>query len=238
MSGNPTLLQTLADTLTGTAGAVAVGLNWTLVEGPDGVGLAHSPARGTSGCFGLTDAGALRGKPLIELAAGAASENPFDRALAQAAVNAYFNRAALEGGTANGLDLFAENADLETVAIGRFPGIDQRLAKASVIERNPGPGDYPTSAAPDLLPTADQLLITASALADDSLLDYLALAPNARTMLIGPGTPLAPALFGRGIDILAGFVVTHPDKAVDIVMQGGAVRALRQCGRNICLIDS
>ncbi|HAA93878.1 MAG: hypothetical protein CMM48_18535 [Rhodospirillaceae bacterium] len=238
MADKHTLLENLADGVAGNAGTVAVGLNWTLVEGPAGIGLAHSPARGTSGCFGLTDAGTRRGQPLAKLAAGAKSENPFDRALAQAAINAHFNRPNLEGRNANGIELFAESDASTTVAIGRFPGIENRLTGIKVIERDPGPNDFPLSAAPDLLPAADQLLITASTLNDSSLKEYLGLAPNARTMLIGPGTPMAPSLFDLGIDILAGFVVSDTARAIDIIMQGGAVRALRECGRNVCLMNA
>lgn len=228
------LLDALSAQITGHASRVMIGLNWTLVEGPSGVGLAHSPARGTSGCYGVSDAGKLSGKSLSNLADGLASENPFDRALAQAAINAHHNHPDLHGGDANGLDV-AANRQNETVVIGRFPGLENCLPQAKVIERVPGPHDFPVTAAPELLAKAETLLITASTVADGSLLEYLALAPNAFTVLIGPGTPLSPALFDVAIDVLAGFVIQDKKRAFTAIAEGGSVKALRACGQNICL---
>ena len=55
----PGLLHPLYDDLErgvgGRAKRVIVGLNWTLVEGPHGAGLAHTPTRGTNGCRSLPD---------------------------------------------------------------------------------------------------------------------------------------------------------------------------------------
>ena len=230
-----TIPEKLTTGLTGTTGRVIIGLNWTLVEGPCGFGLAHTPARGSAGCFGLSYAGELSGKPLAEIALGITSQNPFDRALAQASINAYWNKAELPGADVNGLDLVAERSG-RTIVIGRFPGLADRMPDAQVIEREPGPNDYPTSAAPELLPGADQLLITASAFTDGSLWNYLALAPDAFTVLIGPGTPLSKKLFECGIDALAGFVIRDGERAISAITQGGAVKALKKFGRNICLV--
>jgi uncharacterized protein (DUF4213/DUF364 family) len=235
MSLCKTLTKELTSGLTGTTGRVIIGLNWTLVEGPRGFGLAHTPARGTAGCFGLSYAGELSGKSLAEIALGITSQNPFDRALAQASINAHWNRAELPGTDVNGLDIVSGRSG-RTVVIGRFPGLAERIPDAKVIEREPGPNDYPTSAAPELLPGADQLLITASAFTDGSLWNYIALAPNAFTVLIGPGTPLSEKFFERGIDALAGFVIRDGEGAISAINQGGAVKALKKFGRNICLV--
>tara|TARA_B100001093_G_scaffold448618_1_gene454328 strand:- start:3033 stop:3731 length:699 start_codon:yes stop_codon:yes gene_type:complete len=229
------MLKRLAESISGKASMVAVGLNWTLVEGPDGIGLAHSPVKGTSGCYNLRGAGQQRGKPLAELAASIYSDNPFDRALALASLNAHFNRPDQEGTIGNGLDLFANNGSINTVAIGRFPNIEVRFPNVKVIEKNPGQNDYPTSKAAQLLVSADQVIISASVLSSREIVDYLNAASNAKVMLIGPGTPMTPGLFENGISILAGFIVTKPSHAIDVVVQGGSINQLRKCGRNICL---
>ena len=186
------IIDALSERMTGHANRVMIGLNWTLVEGPTGIGLAHTPVRGTSGCYGLSNAGELSGKPLSTFAVGLTSANPFDRALALAAINAHHNNFSLTGSSANGIDV-AANQQNKTVVIGRFPGIRNRLPEAKVIERNPGPHDFPIAAAPELLADAKTLLITASTLTDGSLSKYLALAPDAFTVLMGPGTPLSPS---------------------------------------------
>ena len=230
------MLQHLAENISGYASTVAVGLNWTLVEGPDAIGLAHSPARGTSGCFGLNCAGNHNGKSLAELAAGCNSDNPFDRALALASINAYFNRPQLEGKSTNGLNLFCHSDNLKTVSIGRFPAIENKFPRIKVIEKNPGVNDYPITESSNLLKSADQVIITASALNSEEFIDYLQFAENARIMIIGPSTPMSPLLFNNGISILAGFVITHPSKAIDIILQGGSIKQLKYCGRNVCLL--
>ena len=229
------MLKRLADSISGKASMVAVGLNWTLVEGPDGVGLAHSPVKGTSGCYNLKGAGLQRGKLLAELAASIHSENPFDRALALASINAHFNRPDQEGTVDNGLDLLTNKGSLNTVAIGRFPNIEIRFPNVKVIEKNPGQNDYPICKAAQLLKTANQVIISASALSSKEIIDYLNAATNAKIMLIGPSTPMTPDLFENGISILAGFIVTKPSQAFDVVVQGGSINQLRRCGRNICL---
>ncbi|MBE88876.1 MAG: hypothetical protein CMM76_05470 [Rhodospirillaceae bacterium] len=234
MASPKMIIDALSERIDGHAIRVIIGLNWTVVEGPTGIGLAHTPVRGTSGCYGVSNAGELSGKPLSTFVVGLTSANPFDRALALAAINAHHNNFSLNESSANGIDLAAKQQN-ETVVIGRFPGLRDRLPEAKVIERDPGPHDFPIAAAPELLADAKTLLITASTLSDGSLSKYLALAPDAFTVLIGPGTPLSPSLFKIGINILAGFVVDEKEKAFIAIAQGAAVKALKSCGRNVCL---
>ena len=229
------MLERLAEAISGKASMAAVSLNWTLVEGPDAVGLAHSPEKGTSGCYDLKGAGQQRGKSLAELASGIQSENPFDRALALASMNAHFNLPDIDGTIGNGLDLLNNDENLNTVAIGRFPNIDIRFPNVKVIEKNPGHNDYPTSKAAQLLTTANQVIISASALLSKEIVDYLNAASNAKVMIIGPSTPMTSELFENGISILAGFIVTDPSLAIDVIVQGGSINQLRKCGRNICI---
>ena len=79
MASSKMIIDALSERMTGHANRVMIGLNWTLVEGPTGIGLAHTPVRGTSGCYGLSNAGELSGKPLSTFAVGLTSANPFDR---------------------------------------------------------------------------------------------------------------------------------------------------------------
>lgn len=218
----------------GTALEVAVGLNWTCVRGPAGMGLAHTPARGTAGCRSLADAGTYRGRRLAELAGLHGSDNPFEMALGIAAANAAHNRFELAAADGNGLDAFTPDAG-PTAVIGRFPGIERRLPGAQVIEREPRPGELPEKAAAEVLPNAAQVIITASAMANGSLARLLSLCPQARVALVGPGAPLCPALFELGIDILSGLLVTDPEGVLAVVGEGGSVGALKRHGRLVML---
>lgn len=229
-------LGTLLSTdLSGHAARVIVGLNWTLVEGPGGLGLAHTPARGTSGCNGLPAPGDYAGRTLQSLAGLWSSENIFERAIAGAAINAHWNRTEIAAGDRNGLDLI-EDRGKKTVIIGRFPNLKTRLPNAAVVERNPGPDDYPEDALDTLLPEAKFVAITASAFSNGTLPKILGLLGNAYAVLVGPSTPLSPRLFDYGVDALSGFIATDIDGVARVVSEGGAVRALRPFGRYATLL--
>lgn len=220
----------LTEGLSGAASRVIVGLNWTLVVGPNGAGLAHTPARGTEGCRSLPSPGTYAGRPLAELAAFWGAQNVFEHAIAVAAVNAHWNRSDLEGESVNGLDLI-ENHGERTVMIGRFPGIAERWPGIAVVEREPRAGEHPESALPDLLPKAKFVAVTASAIVNGSMPRILALSKGATVLVIGPSTPLAPSLFAHGIDMLSGYVARDIDGLARAISEGAAVAAIRPFGR-------
>lgn len=209
---------------------LVVGINWTLVEGPNGTGLAQTPARNTPGCDALMDAGNYDGRRLKDLAALHQSDNPFECAIAHAAANAHWNQYDVQGRPENGLDLITGDGD-GTVLIGRFPGLETKLPKAKVIERNPGPDDYPESATNSLLPKATHLLITGSAIINGSIVELLHLAPNAYTIILGPSTPLCPKLFDLGVNELAGLVVEDVKNTAISIAQGGGIKPLKKYGK-------
>ena len=84
-----------------------------------------------------------------------------------------------------------------------------------------------------LLPSAEFVAVTASAIVNGSLPHILALARNAHILMLGPSTPLAPALFDMGIGVLSGFVARDIDGLALAVTEGGAVAALRPFGRYV-----
>jgi uncharacterized protein (DUF4213/DUF364 family) len=224
------LYRDLARDVRGSVRRVVVGLNWTLVVGTAGAGLAHTPLRGTSGCHALPESGGYGTQDLATLAALLGSSNVFERTIALAAINAYHNSREVTGNAENGLELI-EGDGSDTVIVGRFPDLDRRLPGAAIIERNPGPGDHPPAAAAQLLPACKNLIVTASALQDGALPGLLALAPQAFSVLLGPGTPFAPCLFGHGVDALSGFIADDIDALSRVVAQGGSVRAMKRHGR-------
>jgi hypothetical protein len=224
------LYEVLSAGVSGVAERVIVGLNWTLVVGPDGAGMAHTPARGTGGCRSLPRPGTYTGQPLAALAALRTSDNVFERTIAVAAVNAHWNRYDIEASAANGLDLI-ENRGERTVVIGRFPGVADRHPGVAVVEREPRPGEYPESALPTLLAKAEFVAVTASTIVNGTMPGILALCPDAFVLVIGPSTPLAPTLFDLGIRALSGFVARDIGALAKAVSEGAAVAALRPFGR-------
>lgn len=216
----------------GMARRVVVGLNWIMVEGPHGIGLAQTPERGTPAC--VAAAGGWGGRSLRELAGLVRSWDPVEVAVGVAALNAHYNRFDLDGDTVNGLDVLdCDPAGL--VVVGAFPGLAQRLPGAKIIDRNPGPGQYPAEAASWLLPRAEGALITASALVNRSLPGLLRAGGSVSAVLVGPGAPLSPRLFDYGVCALSGLVATDADGMARAVAEGGGAKDLKRFGRQLTL---
>ncbi|MBV8169792.1 MAG: hypothetical protein JO021_23605 [Alphaproteobacteria bacterium] len=215
---------------------LAIGRAWVLVRTAANAGLAFSPRWPAGVMPALSER--LDGLMLRDVARLALRRHDLAAAIGIAAINAHYNRPTLAGAADDGLSDDPSDAPSDagpTVVIGRFPGLDDKLPGALVIERNPGPRDLPESATERVLPTARRVLITASTLGNHSLPRLLALAPRARVSLIGPGTPLAACLFGHGIAVLAGFVLDRPEAAADAVARGDGAGQLKAFGRRLTL---
>jgi uncharacterized protein len=214
---------------------LAIGRAWILVRTAHGAGLAFAPRwpDGTAPAR-LERLDGLTGR---DLAALALRGHVLAAAIGMAAINAHYNRPDHTGSDDDGLDAGSLQAGAAgpVVVIGRFPGLDDKLPGALVIERNPGPHDLPESAAARVLPTAGRVIITASTLTNHSLPRLLALAPQAAISLIGPGTPLAPCLFDHGIATLAGFVLDRPDAAAEMIAAGAGYGKLKGFGRRLTI---
>jgi uncharacterized protein (DUF4213/DUF364 family) len=217
--------------------SLVIGRAWILVRTAQGAGLAFAPRWPA----GLVPA---RIEPLDrvmlrDLAVLALRRHPLAAAIGIAAVNAEHNRRSLAGPDDDGLTAAGltngRAGDGPTVVIGRFPGLDEKLPGALVLERNPGPKDLPESAAETVLPTARRVIITASTLTNHTLPRLLALARRAEVSLIGPGTPLAPCLFEHGIATLAGFVVDDPVATGEAIAAGAGYGKLKAFGRRLTL---
>lgn len=232
--GRSRLYQDLAQGVgDGAAQRVVVGQNFTLVEGPDGVGLAASPPRNAPGCRPAPAAGYYAGRSLRDLARLVDSWNTSELAIGLAAIGAHYNRYDLEGDAGNGLD--ALPADGRVVVVGGFPGIRDRLPGCHVVEMVPDEDEYPAAAADWLLPGCDTAVITASTLSNFTLPRLLDQAELARVALVGPSTPLSPRLFDHGIEVLSGLVATDPEGLARVIAEGGAARDAKRFGRPVTL---
>lgn len=214
---------------------ITIGVNWTLVETAEGCGLAQTPRRDAPGCQPVRNAGTLAEGGLMALAALVQSDNPLETSVGVAAINAHYNRYSTEGPDLNGLDAFQDVEGLVAV-IGRFPNLDRHLKKYCVIEREPREGEYGEKDLEGILPKCEAVVITAATLANGSSGRIIELAGNARKAFVGPGTPLAPALFAEGIFCLAGMVIDDAVRARKVIGEGGAVAALKNCGRYVTLM--
>ncbi len=214
---------------------ITIGVNWTLVETAEGCGLAQTPRRDAPGCQPVRNAGTLAEGGLAALAALVQSDNPLETSVGVAAINAHHNLYSTEGPDLNGLDAFRDIDGLVAV-IGRFPNLERHLKKYCVIEREPREGEYGEEDMEKILPKCEATVITAATLANGSAGRIIELAGNAQKAFVGPGTPLAQALFAEGIVCLAGMVIYNAARARNIIGEGGAVAALKTCGRYVTLM--
>jgi uncharacterized protein (DUF4213/DUF364 family) len=115
--------------------------------------------------------------------------------------------------------------------IGHFPfvGTLQRAADDLwIIEKSPLAGDYAETATPQILPQADVVGITGTAIANHTVDELLKLCRrDAFVLMLGGSTPLSPVLFEYGVDLLAGVVVDDAPLAIRCAGQGATFRQMK-----------
>ncbi len=228
-------------------GRVLLGINWTALqtELSSAIGLAFSPQDVPRT---LPWPGTLCGRPVRELMHWVERWNPAEAAVGLAALNAVINQSGLPisdsplpdspqvtaqiltGIAPPHLRVFEhftpQVADARVVVVGRYPGLDElwRGIPYQCLERKPQAGDLPDTAAEFCLPQADWVFITASSIANKSVLRLLQLSRHARVVLMGPSLPWWPRWHEFGVDYLAGVRVTDPSALWQVVAEGGGTR--------------
>jgi len=197
---------------------VRIGLNWTAVvlESEHGLraGLAATltPDGWAHGRPFVRVAGTLVGLPTASVTGLLWSDSPTERSLGLAALNALIDvtKSPTEEGNAEAL-LLGRAPGRRVAVIGHFPFVDRLRTAAEtcwVLELRPGPSDLPADLAPEIVPQADIVVITAMSLLNDTFESLVRLPrADAFVLLLGPTTPLSPVLFDYGVDAISGTVV-------------------------------
>jgi uncharacterized protein (DUF4213/DUF364 family) len=180
----------------------------------------------------VTNPGCLLDKSTRELTQLAFSESILEAAVGMATLNSLLDVDETAVVELNAADLIVKRGAGRNVAIvGHFPFVPrarERVGKLWVIEKNPRAGDFPESEADRLLPQADVVAITGTALTNHTLEKLLRLcAPGAFVIVLGDTTPFSPVLFDYGVDALAGTRVTDSDLALKCISQGANFRQIR-----------
>ena len=180
----------------------------------------------------VRDAGSLHLKSARELAEYARSDNPMEAGIGVAAINSLLHVDERQAAEINAADvLINKGRGREVALVGHFPFIPRlrdAAAQLWVIERCPTEGEYPAAAAADLIPRADVIALTGSALINHTLDGLLLLCrPGATVMVLGPSTPLSPVLFDHGATIISGARVTDEDMALRTVGQGASFQQVQ-----------
>jgi uncharacterized protein (DUF4213/DUF364 family) len=221
--------------------SVLIGLHWTAVMAEVGgqrrCGLASTlnDQRRHHGQVDVPQAGRLENLPGSALANWAKADDLIQAGIGMAAINALLPRSPEAWEDLNADEVLAREGSGKRVAlIGHFPFVDRlrvRVGELSVLEQQPQPGDLPAAAAAETLPLAEVVAISGTTLFNHSLTGLLALcSSDASVILLGPSTPLSPALFNQGIDLLCGSVVTDIEAVFRVVGQGGNFRQVRRAG--------
>lgn len=106
---------------------------------------------------------------------------------------------------------------LASTIIGDKPHGHERVR----IEQQPVEGEYPAEAAVDLIPQADMVALTGSALINHTLDRLLSFCrPGAQVVVLGPSAPLSPVLFEHGASLISGAKVVDEQGVLRTVGQG------------------
>lgn len=209
--------------------SILVGAHWTVVC-TRRCGMASTlMSPHPHGHAQVREAGDLLKKSARELAELARSDELLEASIGVAAINSLLEVDESRAVEANASEVLAQRGRGKNVAlVGHFPFIPQLRPSVGhlwVIEQNPAEGEYPAEAAADLLPRADVIALTGSALVNHTLDGLLALcSKQATVMILGPSTPLSPVLFDHGATIISGTRVVDEAAALRTVGQGASFR--------------
>jgi len=225
---------------------IRVGLHWTAVvaevAGARQCGLASIFSGGQHASQPeVPEAGRLEQISAKEMARWLFDGSATRRSLGIAALNALLPRPTHNLEEVNAEEMIARYGTGKTVAlVGHFPFVDRlrsQVGQLHVLELNPQPGDIPASAAPEYIPQADVVAITGVTLINQTFQDLLDLcSPQAFVLVLGPSTPLHPALFELGVDLLSGSIVTDIEPVLKVLSQGGNFRQIHKAGVRLVTI--
>ncbi len=208
--------------------SVLVGAHWTAVCSRR-CGLAATlMGCGPHGHERVREVGRLHQKSARELAGWVRSDNLLEASLGAAALNSLLE---VEVGAVEDVNaaqvLLDRGRGRDVAVVGHFPFIAQLRPAAGrlwVLEQSPVEDELPAEAAPEVLPRAEVVAITGTALINHTLEDLLRLCRDeAWVMILGPSTPLSPVLFAYGVSMLSGAIVVDEAAALRTISQGATL---------------
>jgi len=240
---SPVLDNLIATLPNGSVQEIRIGAFWTAVvveaASQRRCGLA-STLRGFDdhhygGGPAVREAGHLLEQDAAHLAQLVHSGSLMEAAIGMATINALLPVQEKQWVDLNAEEVIAKHGEGKQVAlIGHFPFISRlqrRVGTLWVLEQDPRGDDLPAEAAYELLPQADVIAITGTALINHTFDRLMAMRnPQALVLVLGPSTPLSPVLFEQGVHLLSGAVVEDIGSVLRAAGQGANFRQLHRQG--------
>jgi uncharacterized protein (DUF4213/DUF364 family) len=232
------LLDDLLDSVEGDAAVreVRTCAHWTAVVSRH-CGLASSIhyEQHPHGRAAVRGVGTLHELSALELAAYARSDMSLEASIGVAALNSLIDVDEERCVELNAEAWLAERGRGKRVAIaGSFPFVPRlrgQVGELWVLERHPSEGELFSDEASKVIPQADVVAITGTALINHTLDDLLGLCRrDSSVMVLGPSTPLSPVLFDHGVDVVSGTQVVDVDLVLRLISQGATFRQIKGPG--------
>ena len=227
-----------------TAVDVRIGLGYTAVQLENGrCGLAFTlHEQEYESCCVVAEAGKLAGRNAADLIPWMKSADVTACAVGLATLNASLSlpTAAEESDI---MELLPIRPDDTVGMIGYFGPLVEPIKKQArafyAFERQPDPdyGILPESATQELLPKCQVVIISATALMNQTMDGLLDLSVKAREItILGPSTPFVPEIFRKhGVTMLSGLEVADAQQVLRIVSEGGGTRQFGSAVRKLSL---
>jgi len=124
------------------------------------------------------------------------------------------------------------------VVVGDFPfteRLGQKVGRLHLFELRERPDRTPRAEWEETLQRCQVVAITSTALLTRQMSYFLTQARQAFKILLGPSTPLSPALFDCGADALAASLVAETGPVMDGVREGLPYHNLKRLGIDFVL---
>jgi uncharacterized protein (DUF4213/DUF364 family) len=187
----------------------------------------------------IKEAGNLTQKSILELCNYANSNCLLQASVGMAAINSALEVDLNKCQNINAAEiLYEKGKNKKVVVVGHFPFVNKlrKLTKKLwVVERKPQSGDIPASEAKRVIPQADVIAITGTALINGTMGELLSWCPKESiVMVLGATTPLSPVWFDYGVDLVSGTRVTDPELLLRLISEGVVFKQIH--GRGVKLL--
>ncbi|MBN2428398.1 MAG: DUF364 domain-containing protein [Deltaproteobacteria bacterium] len=224
---------------------LCLGLGYTAVATSDGgVGIAYTYFDAKTGCMMHEGYENPEGKPALKLLEKILSDNPLQRSMALAAINALNFQAASNFPEKSDNRLLLESLGIgpgtRIAMVGQFKPLIQLFEKQGAkievhdIDKQIGTKE---NLYEKLSHWAEVVILTSTSLLNNTTEEILGqVGKEARTILLGPSTPMVPKAFASlPVNYLAGTVPTDAGGTFRAVRHGTGTPIIQKFGRKVLL---